>query len=166
MSALTKTLAGPLILGATLGACVGSGPAQPLYVETEEGPPAAVAELHGEIEYVDGAKVSGEKFALLPGCHVVRPPTSWGASSPQNAVRATLSVMHLSILMQADHRYQVTIGAGYIDGTGRGAVGVQAVETNQRGDTLRTFAPFQGEGHMELCEREAAASMQEAPPAQ
>jgi len=163
MSALTKTLAGPLILGATLGACVGSGPAQPLYLGSE--PPAAVAELHGEIEYVDGAKVSGEKFALLPGCHVVRPPTSWGASSPQNAVGAALPVMHLAILMQADHRYQVSIGAGYMDGTGRGAVGVQAVETNQRGDTLRIFVPFEGEGQMEACEREAAASMQEAPPA-
>ena len=165
MSALFKNLAGPIILGATLGACVGSAPAQPLYVETGEGPPAGVAELHGEIEYVDGAKVSGEKFALLPGCHVVRPPTFWGASSPQDAVGATLPVMHLSILMQADHRYQVAIGAGYMDGTGRAPVGVQAVEINQRGDTLRTFAPFQGEGHMDACEREAAASMQEAPPA-
>ena len=138
---------------------------QPLYVETEGAPPA-VAELHGDIEYVDGTKVSGGKFALLPGCHIVRPPTAWGSSSPQNAVWATLPIMHMSILMQAEHQYKVAIGGGHMDGSGSGSVRVQAVELDARGDTIKTFLPLEGEGRMEACEREAAASMQEAPPAQ
>lgn len=159
-----RKVAGPVALSGALSACVGSAPAQPLYLETQDGPPA-LAELHGEIEYVDGAKVSGGKFALLPGCHVVRPPTAWGSSSPQDAVWATLPVMHLAILMQADHRYKVAIGGGHMDGTGSGSVRVEAVEINPRGDTVKTFVPLEGAGQMEACEREAAASMQEPPPA-
>jgi hypothetical protein len=91
-----------------LGGCVGSAPAQALYAGPAE-PTTEVAELHGLVEYVDGQRVSGGKFALLPGCHTVQPPTKSGQSSPQGAAWTTLPELHFSIMMVAGHRYQIAV---------------------------------------------------------
>jgi hypothetical protein len=56
----------------------------PLYPQTEPLPDVSrVALLSGYVRSVDGQNVSarGSVFELLPGCHVVRTPESWGRSS-------------------------------------------------------------------------------------
>lgn len=153
-----SALAATFILGSgVLGSCVGSPPAQALY----SGPPrgaAEVAELYGLIEHVDGQNVSGGKFGLLPGCHIVRPPSATGESSAQGASSTTLPEMHFSITMQAGHRYQIAIGSGHMDGTGMGAASIQAAETDSNGTLVRSFRPFAGPGTRAACEAEAKIS--------
>lgn len=140
-----------------LGGCVGSKPAQALYAGPEMSP-SEVAELHGIVEHVDGQRVSGGKFALLPGCHIVRPPTKAGESSPQGAAWTTLPELHYSIMMVAGHRYQIAVRSGHMDGTGSGRAMLEATETDPAGALIHTFNPLAGPGAPDYCERESALS--------
>lgn len=140
-----------------LGGCVGTKPPQALYAGPER-PGTEIAELHGVVEYVDGQRVSGGKFALLPGCHVVRPPTALGQSSATEAQWMTLPEMHFSLPMRAGYRYQIATSAGHMDGTGAGQGAIRGLEMDTLGTVVRTFPAFAGQGSAAACEAEAAVT--------
>jgi hypothetical protein len=140
-----------------LAGCVGSTSAQHLYFGPEK-PAAEVAELHGVVEYVDGQRVSGGKFALLPGCHVVQPPTSMGQGNAQGATWTKLPELHFSVQMLPGRRYQIATGAGHMDGSGSGSASVQAAEIDAAGAVVQTFPAFAGPGSVHACEAEASAT--------
>ncbi len=139
--------------------CVGGAPMQRLYDGGEQSP-SEVAELQGNVEHVDGVRVSGGKFTLLPGCHVIRPPTSWGESSSMNAMYASLPVMHASIEMKGGSRYFLSVISGRFDGTGSGRIQVEATELDEQGTPLAKFLMFAGEGSASACQTEALGSRQ------
>lgn len=58
-------------------------------------PLSAVARLHGYVEQVDGEPVTqhGHLFELLPGCHVLGTPRTWGGSGTYAS--ATAETGHL-----------------------------------------------------------------------
>jgi hypothetical protein len=106
----------------------------------ELAPPAAVAELSGLVQTVDGQSVpAGRRFELLPGCHIVTNSTRWTASDLGGSRSATLAPRRFAIFMRAGYRYAIRIEEGIWSGTS-GTVKLIAEELGPDGKVTRQIA--------------------------
>ena len=146
----------PAIASLGLG-CVASSPrGYPLYPSPDGARPdeSQVAQLGGYVRYVDGADMSshGTSFEVLPGCHVVGTPSTWGdATSNTAAVIMTTGRLTFALPMKSGYRYTVRAEVEHMTGpTGTG--GIKAYESDGRGTTTRTFGPTSGAVDPATCE--------------
>jgi hypothetical protein len=140
--------------------CVAGEPGSyPLYPLTDGPlPPGKVARLVGYVKYVDGQSVSdhGSSFDVLPGCHLVGTPSTWGQPNGLSGrvVYATTGRLTFALPMKAGYQYEIRV-----EDTLRIRLTVRVVshETNARGETTRTFSPAKSARDIELCRREFPA---------
>jgi TonB family protein len=147
-----------------LGCLTVGGRGFPLYPQTEPLPDAShVARLSGYVRVVDGQVVSGHGnlFELLPGCHIVRTPTSWGTSGYGGAVVATTPELTFALPMRAGYQYEVAIVADAPTAPTE-AIDVKAYERDPRGVLLQTFSYATSQRDLDRCES-AAATASSAP---
>lgn len=121
-----------------LSACItGGGHARPLY-PGDARPPEQVARLFGPIGSVDGQDVSrlGKSFALLPGCHVVRPVgkiAEIDKTAPNSYVARVPPDLTYAFRMQAGHTYEVEIRPADNTGTTSVDAAVRALDRDGKG---------------------------------
>jgi hypothetical protein len=121
--------------------CLGTGRGYQLYA----GPRAdasAVAKLTGHVWTVDGKNIlrRGHDFELLPGCHVIATPQTWGGVGERGGVVANTAGIVYSINMLAGHSYIIEVkpsgSAGSIQN-----VRISAKEKDATGKITDTFSP-------------------------
>ena len=73
--------------------------------------PNQVARLHGYVQLVDDEDVSGygHLFELLPGCHVIVTPTTFGGAGTDAWATAETGHLRFVIRMRAGHDYEVRV---------------------------------------------------------
>jgi hypothetical protein len=140
--ARSQWMIGMSLLGVSLNlGCFASGRGYQLY----PGPPAdpaAVARLSGHVQTVDGKNVGryGHSFELLPGCHVITTPKSWGGVGESGGVVANTGAIPYAIRMLAGHSYSIEVkpesGAGSIQN-----VRILAKEKDASGKVTGSFSP-------------------------
>lgn len=121
--------------------CFGSGRGYQLYA----GPPAdpsAVAKLTGFVRVVDGKNVikRGHQFELLPGCHVISTPNSWGGVGENGGVIANTGPFTYAIRMLAGHSYSIEVKPEGSTGSIQ-SVRIIAKEKDPTGKVTGTFSP-------------------------
>jgi len=106
-------------------------------------PLSRVARLHGYVEAVDGESVTehGHLFELMPGCHVLRTPRTWGGSGTDRTVTAETGNLRFVIQMRAGHEYEVRVLL--LEAVGR--IEVEAVEKDPNGDVVAKHLPVHPE---------------------
>ena len=146
MASLLGGFARASIAAIALTACISGQPqAYPLYPHT--GPPVSpeqLAHLSGYVQLVDGRDVSslGTSFDLLPGCHEVQTPLSYGHSE-LNAGSMYMKTGHIVYSMTMKAGYSYVIKAN-VEKTGGHTYGgqLQAYEKNAQGEVTRTLNPI------------------------
>ena len=133
----------------------------PLFPATDP-PPARehVARLVGAIDFVDGQKVpsSTDTFELLPGCHVVVTPRSWGHSAGSYAALAVpTGRASFAIPMRAGHQYVVDVEVTDPEDP-QGSVRFVAVERGPDGSTVRRIPPAENEQQVQDCLLDGASA--------
>jgi hypothetical protein len=128
-----------------LGGCIGKPYTRvPLYEGAAQLSDAEVATLEGEIAKVDHQSVpsSAAAFLLLPGCHLVEPPDTWGESGTGgNAVLiAHIPKVVFAIDMKPAYRYVVMINGQTWNQYSR--VELQAYEVDPAGRRTAEYTPF------------------------
>lgn len=128
-----------------LSACIAKEPrGHALYPQTNPPMPRdQVAQLSGYVQSVDGQDVTklGSALEVLPGCHLVVTPKTWGKVE-YNSAGVVLDTGHVqySIPMQAGRTYELRVEL--IMQNGPSASGrVTAEERDLSGKYLRTFEP-------------------------
>jgi hypothetical protein len=137
-------------------ACItGGGRARPLY-PGDSRPPDEVARLFGPIGSVDGQDVSrlGKSFALLPGCHVVRPVSKVAEvdrTAPNAYVARVPSDVTYAFRMQAGHTYEIEVRPA--DNTGYTSVDavVRAWDRDAKGGA-RAVPPIASTTEIDACQ--------------
>lgn len=133
----------PLLLTACISGS--ANPPYPLYPATVPAPaPDKVSHLSGYVQFVDGRDVSsfGKSFDLLPGCHEVQTPLSYGHSE-MNAGVMYWETGHVIYSMQMKPGYSYVISVS-MEKTGGHTYGgqIQATERNADGVVTQTFNPI------------------------
>jgi len=114
-------------------------------VQLYPGPPrnsADVAKLTGHVQSVDGKDVRkrGSHYELLPGCHVVVTPATWGRVGEAGGVVANTGPLVYAIPMLAGHTYSIEVRLGASAGSPR-SVSILAKEMDAQGQVTGTFSP-------------------------
>lgn len=109
------------------------------------GPPAdpsAVAKLTGFVRAVDGKYVAryGRNFELMPGCHVVSTPRSWGGVGETGGVVASTEGITYAIRMLPGHSYTIEVKPEGAPGSIQN-VRIVAKEKDASGKVTGTFSP-------------------------
>jgi hypothetical protein len=119
-----------------------------------------VARLDGYVRYVDGQDVSdhGDSFELLPGCHVIGTPSTWGKSNEpaSGAVLITTGKLTFALPMKAGHHYSVDLEVPFATGPSA-PVSIKARERDLSGRITRIFERATSERDIHSCEDEATA---------
>lgn len=151
-------LAGQVAALLTTHCIEGAPAAYPLYSPTDHPRgPSDVARLIGYVRYVDGQDVSdhGSAFELLPGCHVVGTPSTWGnVNALSGGVVATTGRVTFALPMKAGRQYEVRVEVEAPTGP-TGTVRVESYETSARGEVTRRFSPASSADDIERCHQEA-----------
>jgi hypothetical protein len=126
-------------------------PAQALYPNADRPRPREeVARVQGPIELIDGKKVKGNAFDVLPGCHVVTLPSKLGDVNEQGAWWVDLPHTVYAFRMRAGGLYSIEV-----DGRGgnaqRASVKITARERDAKGAILKIWQPVQGDQEIEAC---------------
>ena len=102
----------------------------------------AVAKLTGYVQWVDGEDVSkhGRSFELMPGCHTVTTPKSWGQVSESGGVVANTGPLTYAIRMQAGYSYRVEVKFAASAGSPQ-SVRISAKELDPAGKVTGIFSP-------------------------
>ncbi len=152
-----RSVAAVLAMLAT--ACVGGASrGTPLYAPRGQMLPVTeVAQLVGDIATVDGKSVHGRNFELLPGCHVVTTPTSWGARDQSGSVSGNMPRLTFVITMQANKSYVMEYELLSRTGNG-GTVALHALERDAAGNTTSTLLPVTSQADIEKCQTVDAGS--------
>ena len=143
--------------GLGLGCLAAPSRGYPLYPSSDGARPdeSRVAQLQGYVRYVDDAVVSthGASFEVLPGCHVIGTPSTWGDATTGNtaAVIVTTGKVTFALPMKSGYRYTVKVALGATTGTSRTAA-IKAYESDALGTTTRTFKPASGTVDSTTCE--------------
>jgi hypothetical protein len=145
-----------LVAALLLSACItGGGHARPLY-PGDPRPPEQVARLFGPIGSVDGQDVSrlGKSFALLPGCHVVRPVSKVAQvdkTAPNAYVARVPTDLTYAFRMQAGHTYELEVRPA--DNTGYTSVDavVQAWDRDAQGGAT-AVSPIASTAEVDACQ--------------
>ena len=152
----SSSAADVVLLAWLVPACItGGGHPRQLYPGASR-PPAETARLTGSIGSVDGQDVSrlGKSFALLPGCHVVRPPAKVAEvdkTSPNSYVASVPSDVTFAIRMQPGHTYEIQVRPD--ENTGHTAVfaAVQAWDRDEHGGST-PVAPIVSTAEIDACQ--------------
>ncbi len=131
----------PLLCAALCLGCVSTGRGYQLYV----GPaadPSTVANLNGYVQSVDGQDVRkhARSLELLPGCHVITTPKSWGGVGETGGVVATTGPITYAIRMLAGHSYSIEVRQDGSAGS-TSSVRISAKEKDATGKVTDTFSP-------------------------
>lgn len=102
-------------------------------------PLSAVARLHGYVEEVDGDNVTehGNLYELLPGCHVIGTPRTWGGAGVDASATAETGHLRFVIKMRAGHDYEVRVLM--LEALHR--IEVETVEKDPNGDVVAKHLP-------------------------
>lgn len=102
-------------------------------------PLSSVARLHGYVEEVDGGNVTqrGHLFELLPGCHVIGTPRTWGGAGADAWVTAETGHLRFVIRMLAGHDYEVRVLV--LDTVNR--IEIETVEKHPSGEVVAKHLP-------------------------
>jgi hypothetical protein len=127
-------------------------PAQPL-------PRSEVAVIGGYVGEIDGRDISEETgvFEVLPGCHVVRTLSRWGATEADGEMSAETGRVPFALPMKGGHWYEikvVTSGPSAPVGT----YVIEAIETDPAGNPSQTFSPTTEQSELDACSKQAAAA--------
>jgi hypothetical protein len=152
-----------LVLGSGLvllasGCLIGSRRGYALYPPGRRLARSEVAAVMGYVKEIDGKDASkhGSSFELLPGCHQVGTPASWGSPDARSGATIINTGQQVFALpMKAGYSYVVEVGA---DGPSPGPIAparLRAREVDPAGSTPREFAPVRGEEDIAACQREA-----------
>lgn len=138
--------------GLLLLACVGgSSRGTPLYPDRGQPPSITeVAQLVGDIETVDGKSVRGRSFELLPGCHVVTTPTSWGQHEQYSTMSGNLPKHTFVINMQPNRSYVLEYELTSRTGNGGNMV-LHAFEQDAAGTKTAGLAPVSEQADIDKC---------------
>jgi hypothetical protein len=141
-----------ILLGCISG---GNGRGQPLYPKPAEPlSRAQVALLGGYVAEVDGKDVRELEppYELLPGCHLVRTGTEWGAGDrvPGGSVWVTTSSIPFALPMRAGHSYNIRVETGVMTGP-TGTPTIQAFEIDPGGKQTRVIEPAKGQADIDAC---------------
>jgi len=137
-------------------ACItGGGQPRPLY-PGDARPPEQVARLFGPIGSVDGQDVSrlGKSFALLPGCHVVRPVSKVAEvdkTAPNAYVARVPPDLTYAFRMQAGHTYEVEIRPADNTGTTSVDAAVRALDRDAKGGAT-AVPPIASPAEIDACQ--------------
>ena len=146
----------PAMASLGLGCLASPSRGYPLYPSSDGARPdeSRVAQVDGYVRYVDGADVSphGESFEVLPGCHIVGTPSTWGDATTNNtaAVIVPTGKVTFALPMKAGYRYTVKVELGATSGP-TGTSVIKAYESDGHG-TTRTFGPASGTVDPTTCE--------------
>ena len=136
----------PAMAGLGLGCLAAPSRGYPLYPLSDGARPdeSRVAQLQGYVRYVDDVVVSphGASFEVLPGCHVIGTPSTWGDATTGNtaAVIVTTGKVTFALPMKSGYRYTVRVELGARTGLS-GTAAIKAYESDALGTTTRTFEP-------------------------
>ncbi|MBV9949664.1 MAG: hypothetical protein JOZ69_22675, partial [Myxococcales bacterium] len=148
-------------------ACISRTRGYPLYAREDAPPdPAMLARLGGYVRYVDSQDVSehGTSFDLLPGCHIVGTPETWGSMGAMSGgVVAMTGRVTFALRMKAGHRYVVLVDVGTTSGPS-GSVFVRAEEHAPTGEVTRVFAPAMTGEDIRRCQASDEESLVELQP--
>jgi len=120
-------------------------------------PREQVARLSGYVRFVDDAEVSkrGSVFELLPGCHLVGTPDSWGKfDSTGGGVVVPTGRVAFALPMRPAHDYSIELSTEHSGGP-QGRAWIKAVERDSTGEVTNTFGPVQHAEDAERCLAEA-----------
>ena len=143
-----------------VGGCItGNRRGYALYPPGRQLARSEVAAVMGYVKEIDGKDQSqhGSSFELLPGCHLVGTPATWGSPDSRTGMTIISTGKQIFALpMKAGYSYVVEVGA---DGPGPLPVGpayLLAREVDASGTTIREFAPARGEEDIIACQRAAS----------
>ena len=142
-----------VVLTMVATACVGgTSRGTPLYAPRGQVLPVTeVAQLVGEVATVDGKSVHGRTFELLPGCHVVTTPTSWGVRDQSGSASGNMAKLTFVITMHANKSYVMDYELSSRTGNG-GTMVVHALERDAAGNTTATLLPVMSQSDIEKCQ--------------
>lgn len=117
-------------------------------------PLSAVARLHGYVEAVDGEDVTqhGHLYELLPGCHTVGTPRTWGGAGTDASQTAETGHLRFVIQMRPGHDYEVRVLV--LEALHR--IEIETIERDPNGDVVAKHPPV----HPETGCRDAAPSVE------
>ena len=139
-----------------LTACItGGGRPRQLYAGDPR-PPAEVARLVGPIGTVDGQDVSGlgKSFALLPGCHVVQPPSKVAEidrTGPNSYVASVPSNITYAFRMLPRHSYEIEVRPADNPAHTSIDAAVQAWDRDEQGRST-AVAPIASTAEIDACQ--------------
>jgi len=124
----------------------------PLYDTAEPLQRHQVAVLSGYVRYVDGKEVSAlpSPYELLPGCHVVGTPSSWGKGTQSGAIVAHTGMLQFALPMKAGHRYSIRVQASPMTGP-TGPLTIAACESDAERNIVSTFGPVSDAADLAGC---------------
>lgn len=138
---------------ALLAGCVsGSGRGYPLHGLEPRPPSTQVVQLQGYVHYVDDVDVSklATSFEVLPGCHLIRTPESWGKMDIAGGIIIETGEQLLALPMKGGHFYLVEVVATNISGpVGEGYL--RASERDPSGEVTRTWGPVTSQADIDAC---------------
>lgn len=144
-----------VLTAGVLSACIAKEPrGDALYPQTNPPiPREQVAQLSGYVQSVDGQDITKLRNTLevLPGCHVVVTPKTWGKVE-YNSAGVVLDTGHIqySIPMQAGRAYEIRVEVLMQNGPSASSR-VSAVERDSSGKYLRSFEPDTELTHQSPC---------------
>jgi len=134
------------------------GRGEPLYpMNGERPPPERVAQVDGYIRKIDDKRVEENKpYELLPGCHVIETPASWGNVSSSGGVMVDTGNHVFPVLMREGRRYHVDVSVKTMGGS-TGSAAIEAVEQDPSGNKTVVYGLGINVATAEAC-REAEKS--------
>ena len=163
--AVCRAFAGAWLVAALLPAgCVAHEQrGVPLYSPADPPlPRESVARVVGYVRYVDGADLAkegrkGRTFEVLPGCHLVGTPSSWGTTEgPQGGVAVPTGRVDYAMPMRAGHEYVIDVFV-QDSSSSTGAAELRAYERSPGGAITRTFSPIRSQADVTACQQAAPA---------
>ena len=153
ISAAVRIFAAALLLPS---ACIsGGGHPRQLY-PGDPRPPAEVARLFGPIGTIDGQDVSrlGKSFALLPGCHLVQPPSKVAEvdrTGPNSYVASVPSNLTYAFKMLPLHTYEIEVRPADNPAHTSIDAAVQAWDRDDQGGST-AVAPIASTAEIDACQ--------------
>ena len=136
-----------------VGCLAGHGRGYALYAATgTPRTPEEVAQLTGYVEKVDGTDVTehGHSFEVLPGCHLIVTPQSWGRVSESGGVTWKTGHMTFALPMKAGRQYLVEVQAQTVGGASAGGR-IVALAKDMNGTVTQEFGPAIGTIDLSTC---------------
>ena len=150
---MQKSLLGAVTSLLLVGCLAGHGRGYALYAATDTPrTPEEVAQLTGYVEKVDGTNVTehGQSFEVLPGCHLIVTPQSWGRVGESGGITWKTGHLTFALPMKAGRQYLVEVQAHRVGGASFGGR-IVAFEKDMQGNVTQEFGPATGTVDLSTC---------------